>query len=63
MTRYERIQQLEQAIARIEHDYNNVVGGSSAYHSGKQTCLKPAAQKKLDKLNRELNKLLDQCEA
>lgn len=63
MTRHERIQQLEQAIARIEHDCNNVVGGSFAYYSGKQTHLKPAAQKKLDKLNRELNKLLDQCEA
>jgi len=63
MTRQERIQEIEQAIARIEHDCNNVVGGSAAYYSGKQTHLKPAVQKKLDKLNRELNKLLDQCEA
>ena len=58
-----KIRELERAIARIERDYSNVIGGSAAYHSGKQTHLKPAAQKKLDKLNRELDQLLDQCEA
>jgi hypothetical protein len=63
MNNLDRIQELEKAIARIEHDYTNVIGGSAAYHSGKQTHLKPAAQKKLDKLNRELDQLLDQCEA
>lgn len=63
MNKLDRIQELEKAIARIEHDYTNVIGGSAAYYSGKQTHLKPAAQKKLDKLNRELDQLLDQCEA
>lgn len=63
MSKLDRIHELEKAIARMEHDYTNVIGGSAAYHSGKQTQLKPAAQKKLDKLNRELDQLLDQCEA
>ena len=63
MTLAEQINALEAAIARIEHDSYNVIGGSKAYYSGAQTFLKPAAQKKLDKLNSELDRLLDQCEA
>ena len=63
MNKLDRIHELEKAIARMEHDYNNVIGGSAAYYSGYETQLKPAAQKKLDKLNRELDQLLDQCEA
>jgi hypothetical protein len=63
MTRYEQIQSLEKAIATIENDYNNIVGGLKSYSSGYQTYLKPAAQKKLDKLNKSLDLLLDECEA
>ena len=63
MTLAQQIQALEAAIARIEHDANNVIGGSKAYHSGMQTFLKPAAQRKLDKLNAQLDALLDQCTA
>jgi hypothetical protein len=63
MTLAEQIRALEAAITRIEHDSSNVIGGDKAYHSGAQTFLKPAAQRKLAKLNKELDQLLDQCEA
>jgi len=63
MTLAEQIRALEIAIARIEHDSSNVIGGDKAYYSGYTTFLKPAAQRKLNKLNSELDRLLDQCEA
>lgn len=63
MTLAEQIRALEIAITRIEHDSSNVIGGDKAYYSGAQTFFKPAAQRKLDKLNSELDRLLDQCEA
>lgn len=63
MTLVEQIKAIEMQISRIEHDANNVIGGSKAYHSGMQTYFKPAAQRKLDKLNAQLDALLDQCEA
>jgi hypothetical protein len=63
MTLFEQITALEAAIARIEHNPDSVIGGSRAYYSGHQTYLKPAAQRKIDSLNKQLNALLDQCEA
>lgn len=63
MTTAQQIQALEAAIARIEYNPDNVIGGSKAFYSGMQTFLKPAAQRKLDKLNAQLDALLDQCEA
>ena len=63
MTLFEQITALEAAISRIEHNPDSVIGGSRAYYSGHQTYLKPAAQRKIDSLNKQLNALLDQCEA
>ena len=63
MTRPERIAELNKSILRIEHDYTNIIGGLKAWDSGRQTELKPAAQKKLDKLTRELDKLQDEITA
>jgi hypothetical protein len=63
MTTAQQIQTLEAAIARIEHDPDSVIGGSKAFYSGMQTFLKPAAQRKIDSLNKKLNALYDQCEA
>ena len=63
MTLFDQITALEAAIARIEHNPDSVIGGSRAFYSGNQTYLKPAAQRKVEKLNEQLNALLDQCEA
>lgn len=63
MTTADQIRELEMSIARIEHNPDSVIGGSKAYHSGMQTFLKPVAQRKVDKLNAQLDALLDQCEA
>ena len=60
MTRLERIAELNKSILRIEHDYTNVVGGLKAWDSGRETELKPAAKKKLEKLTRELDQLTDE---
>ena len=59
----QQIQDTEAAMLRLEHNPDNYIGGLKAYNSGRQTFLKPAAQKKLDKLSRQLDQLLDQCEA
>lgn len=58
-----KIQSIELQIARIEHNADNYIGGSKAYHSGYETFLKPAAQRKVDALNKQLDKLLDSVEA
>jgi len=58
-----QIAEIENQILRIEHNESNIVGGAKAYHSGCETSLKPAAQKKVDKLNAQLDKLFDLCEA
>jgi hypothetical protein len=58
-----QIQSIELQIARIEHNPDNCLGGSKAYYSGYQTFLKPAAQRKVDSLNKQLDKLLDSVEA
>lgn len=63
MTLFEQITALEAAIARIENNPDSVIGGSRAFYSGHQTYLKPAAQRKIDSLNKQLDALLDQCEA
>jgi uncharacterized protein Yka (UPF0111/DUF47 family) len=59
----QQIHSIELQIARIEHNADNYIGGSKAYHSGYQTFLKPAAQRKVDSLNKQLDKLLDSVEA
>ena len=59
----QQIHSIELQIARIEHASANYIGGDKAYHSGHQTFLKPAAQRKVDLLNKKLDALLDQCEA
>lgn len=57
-----KIRDIELQIARIEHNQDNYVGGSKAYHSGLQTFLKPAAQRKVDALNKQLDAVLDSVE-
>jgi uncharacterized protein Yka (UPF0111/DUF47 family) len=59
----QQIHSIELQIARIEHNADNYIGGAKAYHSGYQTFLKPAAQRKVDSLNKQLDKLLDSVEA
>lgn len=59
----QQIHSIELQIARIEHTSANYIGGDKVYHSGHQTFLKPAAQRKVDLLNKKLDALLDQCEA
>ena len=48
---------------RLENNPDNVVGGLKAWNSGLTTYLKPSAQRTLDRLNAQLDALLDQCEA
>lgn len=59
----QQIRLIEAQIAAIEHTASNVIGGSKAYFSGAQTFLKPAAQRKVDALNKKLDALLDAVEA
>jgi ribosomal protein L24 len=61
-SKVKRIKELEKEILRIEHNPDYVVGGMKAWSSGAQTFLKPAIQKKLDKLNSQLDSLLDDGE-
>jgi hypothetical protein len=63
MTKVEQIKLLEMQILRLEHNPDNVIGGLKAWNSGLTTYLKPSAQRTLDRLNKELDALLDQCEA
>ena len=63
MTLPEQIQALEASIARIYQQADHVIGGSSAYHSGKQTFLTAAAQRRVDRMNKQLDALYDKCEA
>jgi len=58
-----QIADLERQIAIIEHTATNYIGGDKAYHSGRQTFLKPTAQRKVDSLNAKLDALLDSVEA
>ena len=60
MTKLERIAELNKSILRIERDYTNAIGGLKAWDSGRTTELKPSAQKKIDKLTKELDKLQDE---
>ena len=63
MTTAEQIRMIEAKISSIEHTADNIIGGSKAYFSGAQTFLKPAAQRKVDALNKQLDALLDSVEA
>ena len=57
------IADIEIQIARIEHHPDSYIGGDKAYYSGNQTFLKPAAQRKVDLLNKKLDAILDSVEA
>ena len=58
-----QIADIERQIALIEHNADSYIGGAKAYYSGRQTFLKPAAQRKVDSLNKKLDALLDSVEA
>ena len=58
-----QIADIERQIALIEHSADSYIGGAKAYYSGHQTFLKPAAQRKVDSLNKKLDALLDSVEA
>lgn len=58
-----QIADIERQIAVIEHNSDSYIGGAKAYFSGRQTFLKPAAQRKVDSLNKKLDALLDSVEA
>jgi hypothetical protein len=62
-TTAQQIEVLEAQALRIERNPDNIVGGLKAWNSGRATQLKPAAQRKLDKINAQLDALFDQCEA
>jgi hypothetical protein len=55
----EQVNELEMKIRIIESSPASYSGGSKSYFSGLQTYLKPAAQKKIDALNKKIEKLLD----
>jgi hypothetical protein len=57
------IADIENQITRIEHNSDSYIGGDKAYYSGNQTFLKPAAQRKVDSLNKKLDAILDSVEA
>lgn len=57
------IAELELQLLRIERTPDSYQGGSKAFYSGLQTFYKPAVQRKVDKLQKALNALYDQCEA
>lgn len=59
----EQIKDLELQLVRIEHTPDSYQGGSKAFYSGLQTFYKPTVQRKVDKLQKALNALYDQCEA
>jgi antirestriction protein ArdC len=58
-----QIADIERQISIIERTAANYIGGDKAYYSGRQTFLKPAAQRKVDLLNKKLDVLLDIVEA
>ena len=58
-----QIADIERQIALIEHNADSYIGGAQAYYSGHPTFLKPAAQRKVDSLNKKLDALLDSVEA
>jgi len=54
------VQQIELDILRIETNPKSYCGGEKAYYSGNRTYFTDAAQKKIDRLNKQLEKLLDE---
>ena len=59
MTDIERINQLELEVARLTNNPDNVIGGWKAWSSGCATQLKPRIQKRVDKLEKEIDALTD----
>lgn len=55
----DQVNELEMKIRIIEASPASYIGGSKSYFSGYTTYLKPAAQKKVDALNKKIEKLLD----
>ena len=62
-TKYKQIEALEKAIARLEHTESSYIGGAKAYHSGAKVEMTKTAKAKWDKLNAQLDAILDTCEA
>ena len=62
MSNYTKIAEIEKQILKMENNPNNVIGGLKSWNSGYEIEYKPAIAKKLQKLNKELDKLLDLCE-
>ena len=58
-----QIADIERQIDLIRHNPDSYIGGDKAYYSGRQTFYKPAAQRKVDLLNKKLDALLDSVEA
>ncbi len=51
------IEQCDKAIASIESDYQNIVGGLQAWNSGYASYLLSGATKKIEAINRKSDKL------
>ena len=51
------IKQMSDAIREIESDWRNIVGGSDAFFSGKQTFLNVAAQNKVNVIHKRIAEL------
>lgn len=59
----DNIADLNNQLARIEHNPDSYLGGSKAYYSGYTVEYKPAVQRKVNTLSKRLDALYDQCEA
>lgn len=62
LKRVAEMKSLERQILQIENCPSNVEGGLKAWNSGRPTVLKSSAKSKLDRLNRQLDNLLDQVQ-
>lgn len=63
MTTVDEIKRIESQILRLENNPDNVVGGIKAWNSGYEIQYKKSIESKLAKLNKQLDKLYDLCEA
>lgn len=50
------------AIRKIEMNSSNVIGGHKAFFSGRTTELTPAAKRKIEAIERKMEKLADGCD-
>ena len=54
LTTYE---ECDRAIDSVKTDWRNVVGGIDAWNSGRETILTTTAQRKIDSLQRKIDKM------